>query len=149
MSAFYTKNGIFLGTAFKKIKEIDIYPFVGFKTVGEKIEANFGSKPFKFDIQQYMANERRDLLNRISLKPTIDSNANSRSAIVNESVANSLADQVVMEYLKHNGYNKSVKSLEKALLLKGNISPVEETSNAENCETLHRQGNDTFEGKTT
>jgi hypothetical protein len=142
MSAFYTKNGIFLGIAFKKVKETDLYPFVGFKTAGEKIEANFGSKPYKFDIQQYMANEKQALLNRIALKPTVDCNTHSRSAIINESVANSLADQVVMDYLKHNGYNKSAKSLEKALLLKG--STMEESVITEDCETLHRQGKQRF-----
>ena len=69
MSAFYTKNGVHLGVAFKKIKETDLYPFIGFKSPGEKIMANFGSKPFKFDIKQHMLNEKRELIDGISLKP--------------------------------------------------------------------------------
>lgn len=138
MSAFYTKNGIFLGTAFKEVKETDIYPFVGFKTAGEKIEANFGAKPYKFDIQQYMAKEKQDLLDGILLKPTMEYHTSSQSAIINASVANNLADLTVMDYLKHNGYNKSAKSLEKAILSKGNI--LETSSTTEDCETLHRQG---------
>ncbi|KAI8365430.1 concanavalin A-like lectin/glucanase domain-containing protein [Choanephora cucurbitarum] len=99
MSAFYTKNGIHLGKAFRKIKEVDLYPFVGFKTFGEQIEANFGTRPFKFDIQQWMANEKQELMNQIGLQSTIST----------------MADQLVVEYLKHHGYTQSAQALEKAL----------------------------------
>lgn len=118
MSAFYTKNGIYLGKAFKKIKETDLYPFVGFKTPGESVEANFGSKPFKFDIQQYMSNEKRDLVNKISMKPI--ETKKSRSQIINNFTANTFADKVVVEFLRHNGYNKTADSLEAAIKLKFN-----------------------------
>jgi len=137
MSAFYTKNGIYLGSAFKKIKDTELFPFVGFKTPGEKIEANFGAKPFKFDIYQLLANEKRELLGRIALKPALTS---SRFKIVNNSLANNLADNVVMEYLKHNGYHKAAKSLQESIIQKGN-SPSVETSNLElDLEATHRQG---------
>ncbi|CAO0797610.1 unnamed protein product [Mucor circinelloides] len=136
MSAFYTKNGIYLGSAFKKIKDTELFPFVGFKTPGEKIEANFGAKPFKFDIYQLLANEKRELLGRIALKPALTS---SRFKIVNNSLANNLADNVVMEYLKHNGYHKAAKSLQESIIQKGN-SPSVETSNLElDLEATHRQ----------
>ncbi|KAI8369692.1 CTLH/CRA C-terminal to lish motif domain-containing protein [Blakeslea trispora] len=99
MSAFYTKNGIYLGTAFRKIKEVGLYPFVGFKTCGEQIEANFGTKPFKFDIQQWMMNEKQELMNQIGLQSTIST----------------IADQLVLEYLRHHGYTQSAKALEKTM----------------------------------
>lgn len=140
MSAFYTKNGIYLGTAFKKIKETDIYPFVGFKTTGESVEANFGSKPFKFDIQQYMSNEKRDLVNKISMKAI--ETKKSRSQIINNFTANTFADKVVVEFLKHNGYNKTAESLEAAIKLKFNNgvscndSPVDDMDEDSIC----RQG---------
>lgn len=139
MSAFYTKNGIYLGTAFKKIKETDIYPFVGFKTPGEKIEANFGSRPFKFDILQYRSNEKRELLNKITIK-SIESTT-SRSAIIDKSVASDIADKVVVEFLRHNGYNKSATALEKAMKFKSN-TPVEDSPAYQlDPEALQRQGN--------
>ncbi|CAO3653548.1 unnamed protein product [Mucor fragilis] len=137
MSAFYTKNGIYLGPAFRKIKDTELFPFVGFKTPGEKIEANFGAKPFKFDIYQLLANEKRGLLGRIALKPALTS---SRFKIVNNSLANNLADNVVMEYLKHNGYHKAATSLQASIIQKGN-APSAEASNLElDLEATHRQG---------
>jgi hypothetical protein len=139
MTAFYTKNGIYLGTAFRKIKETDIYPFVGFKTPGEKIEANFGGKPFKFDIQQYMSNEKRDLLNKIAIKP-IDT-IKSRSSIINNSVANDIADKVVVEFLRHNGYIKSATALENAMKQKSSATNKEGTLSSQlDSEANHRQG---------
>lgn len=54
-TAFYTKNGIFLGIAFRSINtNMDLYPCVGLRTVGEQITVNFGQKPFVFDISRYV-----------------------------------------------------------------------------------------------
>lgn len=54
-SAFYTKNGKFLGTAFRQIDvSKPLYPSVGLRTTGEKITTNFGHEPFVFDIEQYI-----------------------------------------------------------------------------------------------
>lgn len=54
-TAFYTKNGTFLGPAFKSIKtHMDLYPCVGLRTVGERVSVNFGQNPFVFDIVQYI-----------------------------------------------------------------------------------------------
>jgi hypothetical protein len=142
MSAFYTKNGIYLGTAFTKIKETDIYPFVGFKTPGEKIEANFGARPFKFDIQQHRSNEKRDLLNKITIK-SIEPTA-SRSSIINNSVASDIADKVVAEFLRHNGYNKSATALEKAMKLKSEAISDDAPVNQLDSDAMHRQGKDKY-----
>lgn len=69
-SAFFTKNGQSLGIAFKDLK-VDappgsrgssaaaavqaqmLYPSVGLRTPGEVVEANFGQRPFRFDIEGY------------------------------------------------------------------------------------------------
>lgn len=61
-SAGFTKNGIFLGTAFKDLR-IDlkdrkglltqIYPMIGLRTPGEIVSINFGQKRFRFDIDGY------------------------------------------------------------------------------------------------
>ncbi|KAI3420776.1 Ran-binding protein 9 [Globodera pallida] len=49
---FYTKNGEFLGTAklSDDVKVHELFPCVSMQTNGCKIEANFGSKEFKFDL---------------------------------------------------------------------------------------------------
>lgn len=54
-SAFFTKNGKFLGTAFKGIDPgKTLYPSVGLRTLGEKVTVNFGHEPFVYDIEQYI-----------------------------------------------------------------------------------------------
>ena len=52
MSAFFTKNGVALGTAFRDLKGT-LYAAVGLRTPGEVVEANFGASKFKFDIDHY------------------------------------------------------------------------------------------------
>jgi hypothetical protein len=49
-TAFFTRNGVNLGTAFRDIKGDKLYPCVGMKKPGEFIRANFGASPFIFDI---------------------------------------------------------------------------------------------------
>lgn len=61
-TAGFTKNGIFIGTAFKDLR-IDlkdrkgsiseIYPMIGLRTPGEIVSINFGQKKFRFDIDGY------------------------------------------------------------------------------------------------
>ena len=68
-SAFYTKNGVHLGTAFKDLPiakltssngaqsptdaGLTVFPCIGLRTPGEQVEVNFGAKKFKFDIESY------------------------------------------------------------------------------------------------
>lgn len=54
-TAFFTKNGLFLGVAFKQVDLSEpIYPCVGLRTPGEKVSVNFGQERFVFDIVQYV-----------------------------------------------------------------------------------------------
>ena len=69
-TAFFTKNGLFLGkhpmisepqrtyqcigNAFKDIKDIKLYPSIGMKRPGMHIRVNFGQSPFMFDIDEMM-----------------------------------------------------------------------------------------------
>lgn len=51
-SCFFTKNGKFIETAFKDLKQdVPWYPTIGMNSMGEKVEVNFGSKPFAFNIE--------------------------------------------------------------------------------------------------
>ena len=52
-NAFFTKNGAFLGIAFRDLKGV-FFPTVGMRSVGEIVETNFGQKPFRFDIEGYV-----------------------------------------------------------------------------------------------
>lgn len=64
LSAGYTKNGLFLGLAFKNLSKdikdskardrgLTLFPMIGLRTPGEVVQANFGQRPFKFDIENY------------------------------------------------------------------------------------------------
>ncbi|PHZ15705.1 SPRY-domain-containing protein [Rhizopus microsporus ATCC 52813] len=88
-SAFYTKNGKFLGTAFKQIDvSKPLYPSVGLRTTGEKITTNFGHEPFMFDIEQYIKMISRQSIDRT---PYTEYDLN----------------QLVLSYLIHHGYTKT------------------------------------------
>ncbi|ABW98111.1 ranbpm (nucleomorph) [Hemiselmis andersenii] len=53
---FFTKNGLSLKIAFSKILNTTLknrLPFIGLRTKGECIEANFGNKVFEFDLNSY------------------------------------------------------------------------------------------------
>jgi hypothetical protein len=63
---FFTKNGKFLGnncanllhiitqlgTAFKKVTSLTLFPAVGMHCIEAAVITNFGEKPFKFDLTQ-------------------------------------------------------------------------------------------------
>ncbi|KAL8675207.1 MAG: hypothetical protein Q9168_000460 [Polycauliona sp. 1 TL-2023] len=49
-SAFFTKNGVHQGNAFRDLKDINVYPSVGMKRPHAQLTVNFGQKPFVFDI---------------------------------------------------------------------------------------------------
>lgn len=54
-TAFYTKNGAFLGVAFNHLDQsAEYYPCIGLRTPGESITVNFGNEPFLYDINQYI-----------------------------------------------------------------------------------------------
>ncbi|KAI8146593.1 hypothetical protein BJV82DRAFT_599112 [Fennellomyces sp. T-0311] len=99
MSAFYTKNGIYLGTAFQNVTGRGIFPFVGFKTPGERIRANFGHIPFKFDITQYFKDERRNTLTQV----------------LHRRKEKQFQNAVVLDYLLHHGYTQSATVLKRLM----------------------------------
>jgi Ran-binding protein 9/10 len=58
---FYTRNGEIMDAVFKNLtfnrpdepKEDDIYPMISLRSLGEKVNVNFGKEPFVFDIVAY------------------------------------------------------------------------------------------------
>ncbi|KAJ2251747.1 hypothetical protein GGI13_003675 [Coemansia sp. RSA 455] len=64
---FFTRNGFFLGYAFDKIDTTkDLFPCVGMRTLGEHVKANFGRKPFVFDISHFVSVAHEDALKLVS-----------------------------------------------------------------------------------
>ncbi|KAJ1723000.1 hypothetical protein LPJ53_002618 [Coemansia erecta] len=74
-SIFFTRNGVFLGYAFKNIDTTKpLYPCVGMRTQGENIVANFGRSEFVFDICNYASESHEEALNQVqsvSLSPML------------------------------------------------------------------------------
>lgn len=95
-SAFFTKNGQYLGTAFTNITTERLFPSVGIKKPGEHLRMNFGRTPFVFDIERLVNQERENIQNEIKktsvaeLHPPDDENA--------------LIQKLIGHYLAHEGY---------------------------------------------
>ncbi|CAN8106356.1 unnamed protein product [Discula destructiva] len=94
-TAFFTKNGKFLGQAFKEVKG-RLYPSVGMKKTGEHIRVNFGQTPFVFDIDSLMKKEIRNLEAEIKRADT-----NKLAPPLNET---GLIQALVLQFLQHDGY---------------------------------------------
>ncbi|KAF2006491.1 SPRY-domain-containing protein [Amniculicola lignicola CBS 123094] len=95
--AFFTRNGVMLGVAFKDLKtDRPYYPTVGMKKTGETLRANFGQDPFAFDINKLVEAEHSSIQSEIlQLKPLPDES--------------SLIHSLVSQYLAHDGYVESAR----------------------------------------
>ncbi|KAK5201931.1 hypothetical protein LTR16_000948 [Cryomyces antarcticus] len=94
--AFFTKNGVNIGIAFRDIKAQKLFPSVGLKKPGEHLRVNFGQTPFVFDIDG-MVEAEKSLIHReisqvsvTSLQPPLDETA--------------LIQELIAQYLAHDGY---------------------------------------------
>ncbi|EEP77283.1 predicted protein [Uncinocarpus reesii 1704] len=102
-AAFFTKNGIFLGNAFRDLKPGKVYPSIGMKKYpGCHVKANFGQFPFVFDIDGMMAQERRNIQAEIG-----SSNVSTLCPPLNET---ELLQALVAQFLAHDGYVETARS---------------------------------------
>lgn len=91
-TCFYTKNGLNLGRAFSDLPVKPLYPTVGLQTPGEEVEANFGMKPFCYDIEDDLK----------ALKQRITSSIMEFPVKYNE--WQTTVHKLVQSWLIHNGY---------------------------------------------
>ncbi|EIE78093.1 hypothetical protein RO3G_02797 [Rhizopus delemar RA 99-880] len=97
---FYTKNGQFLGIAFKEIDfNKPVYPAIGLLTPGEEIRANFGQESFVYDIEQYIRDKKRLVIREMLSNEA--ANDNNRVQVKEN------LDQLVLSYLVHHDYTKT------------------------------------------
>ncbi|XP_024404230.1 uncharacterized protein [Physcomitrium patens] len=108
----YTKNGVNLGVAFRDVKGLSLYPTVGLRTPGEKVEANFGSKPFIFDLENLQKALEMKTLWTIDGIGTPDKNSRLHS--------------LVDSYLMHYGYSDTASALIRESALEGKVISVKE-----------------------
>ncbi|KAK9238325.1 concanavalin A-like lectin/glucanase domain-containing protein [Lipomyces kononenkoae] len=108
-TAFYTKNGMALETAFKDLKGT-LYPAVGMRTIGEHIRANFGQREFVFDIESYIREEKAKTYTQIhSFQPPLELLGDRSSARADTAITQTI-HKLISSYLAHNGYVDSVRA---------------------------------------
>ncbi|KAL4234621.1 Ran-binding protein 10 [Mactra antiquata] len=102
-TCFYTKNGVNLGIAFTDLPH-GLYPTVGLQTPGEVVEANFGSSPFMFDIEDYRREWRMKTRLTIERFPVNDKKGEWQTAL----------QSIVSTYLVHHGYCATAEAFAKS-----------------------------------
>lgn len=103
-TAFYTKNGEYLGIAFQEIKgtNLKLFPTIGLKKTGEHVRVNFGQSPFTFDIDGMMKEERILINNQID--------ATSTDSLAPPLGETDLIQQLVLQFLQHDGYVETARA---------------------------------------
>ncbi|KAI1347003.1 ran-binding protein [Xylaria sp. FL0043] len=99
--AFFTRNGVNLGPAFRDIKG-RLYPVVGIKKAGEIIRVNFGQSPFVFKIDQVIEKEQnliKQAISRTSIEKLVSPRMNETELI----------QQLVLQFLQHDGYVETAR----------------------------------------
>ncbi|KAF2180409.1 Ran-binding protein-like protein [Zopfia rhizophila CBS 207.26] len=112
-TAFFTKNGVYLGPAFKDLKtDRPWYPTVGMKKAGETLKANFGQEPFVFDIDQMVQAEKMSILSDIS-RTKVQSISNKDKTPQDETA---LIHDLVAQYLTHDGYVDTARAFSEEIM---------------------------------
>ncbi|KAG0339440.1 hypothetical protein BG000_002128 [Podila horticola] len=109
MSLFYTKNGAYLGVAFRDLKG-PLYPTVGMRTVGEIVEANFGQQEFLFDIEEYVKEEKVEAWQALEDKLQKVAVEQNQVGLMSQNLSD-----LVLSYMIHHGYSESALQFSKDL----------------------------------
>ncbi|KAH8670902.1 SPRY domain-containing protein [Xylariales sp. PMI_506] len=101
-NAFFTKNGVNLGIAFRDMKG-KLYPVIGMKRTGEHVRVNFGQTPFVYDIDGMMKQEQAKIKKAIS--------DTSTDKLASPSLGETeLIQQLVLQFLQHDGYVETARA---------------------------------------
>ncbi|KAM0420815.1 hypothetical protein ACHAPT_011345 [Fusarium lateritium] len=101
-TAFFTKNGVKIGTAFHDIIRGKLYPTVSLKKPGEFIRANFGQTPFVYNIDDLMREEREKVQKDIQSTDT--------SSLVQGMSETDVIQALVLQFLQHDGYVETARA---------------------------------------
>ncbi|KAK7403812.1 hypothetical protein QQX98_010409 [Neonectria punicea] len=92
-TAFFTKNGVKIGTAFHDVIRGKLHPAISLKKPGEYIRANFGQTPFE---------EREKVQKEIDATET--------STLVPGMNETDLIQALVLQFLQHDGYVETARA---------------------------------------
>ncbi|KAF9014768.1 SPRY-domain-containing protein [Hymenopellis radicata] len=118
---FFTKNGLLIDYVFKDVgKDVKLYPSVGLKHTNDSIRVNLGQDPFKYDIEFHVQNQRNNAWSSILSRPmplsVVAEGATPASISVDgmvEDDTKATLNNLVMSYLGHHGYTKTLRALQK------------------------------------
>ncbi|EER25754.1 SPRY domain containing protein [Coccidioides posadasii C735 delta SOWgp] len=137
-TAFFTKNGMFLGNAFRDLKLGKVFPSIGMKKYpGCHVKTNFGQFPFVFDIDGMMAQERRNI--QMDIRST---NVSHLHPPLTESV---LLQELVAQFLAHDGYVETARAFaeevreETKALQNGRVTPLKDYTIEDDADAVNRQ----------
>ncbi|KAK5025762.1 hypothetical protein LTS07_007966 [Exophiala sideris] len=137
--AFFTKNGQDLGICFRDLKK-DIRPFptVGMKKhSGALITANFGQRPFVFDIDDKMETEKYHVSKDIGKAKV--------AHLPTQQDEGTLIQELVAQFLAHDGYVETAKAFadeirrEKESLSNALPATTAEIPERDDTDAVHRQ----------
>ncbi|KAL3469451.1 hypothetical protein BJX99DRAFT_252011 [Aspergillus californicus] len=136
--AFFTKNGSFLGNAFRELRNLKVYPSVGMKKQPPvHLSVNFGQQPFMFDIDDMVKKEKTAIQSEIRLtsianiQPPLDESG--------------FLQELVAQFLAHDGYVETARAFaeevaaESAALENGRQSQLNKYEVEEDVEAINRQ----------
>ncbi|KAF4448743.1 hypothetical protein F53441_7891 [Fusarium austroafricanum] len=101
-NAFFTKNGVKIGTAFHDVNRGKLYPAISLKKPGEFIRVNFGQTPFVYNIDDLMREERERVQKDIQSTDT--------SSLVPDMSETDVIQALVLQFLQHDGYVETARA---------------------------------------
>ncbi|OKL58578.1 hypothetical protein UA08_06201 [Talaromyces atroroseus] len=139
--AFFTKNGIMIGIAFRDLpasKSIAFYPSIGMKRHhGMHIRTNFGQQPFMYDIDGLVKKDKLALLSEINETST----ANLQPPLDEAT----LLQELVAQFLAQDGYYETAHAFaeevrqESVILENGQSRSLYQYEPGEDIDAAHRQ----------
>jgi len=95
---FFTYNGEYTGPAFKDVELKEFHATIGLHSLNESVTFNFGNKPFKFDLEKMILEEKREGV----------------KSIIKQPINHYSLHQIVHSYLNFHGYANTLEAFEKA-----------------------------------
>ncbi|KKZ67732.1 hypothetical protein EMCG_06599 [[Emmonsia] crescens] len=137
-TAFFTRNGVCLGNAFRELRNVKLYPAVGVKKQPTThLKANFGQFPFIYDIDGMMAKEKLNVQAEIS--------ATSISNLHSSLDETAFIQELVAQFLAHGGYVETARAFaeevreESRALQNGRETPLKDYQAEEDGDAINRQ----------
>ncbi|OJD17640.1 hypothetical protein AJ78_02290 [Emergomyces pasteurianus Ep9510] len=137
-TAFFTRNGVFLGNAFRELRNVKLYPAVGVKKQPTThLKANFGQFPFIYDIDGMMEKEK--------LNVQADISATSISNLYPSLDEDTFIQELVAQFLAHGGYVETARAFaeevreESRALQNGRGTPLKDYQAEEDVDAINRQ----------